>query len=185
MTQKGRHAGDRGNFYRDLLTMIGGILGVGAVVFLLLFVLAGDTADEPQATETTTTSSSSTTTTTSTTVPSTTTTLGTTTSTGVPVRANEDVRVVVLNSVGIAGAAGGFTTVLAEEGYQTLEAGDYRPEQNPTRIWFREGFSAEANEIASFMLEDAGTQTLVEALPDQTLEPGADIVVVLGTGYQE
>lgn len=186
MTQKGRHTGDRGSFYRDLLIMVGGILGVGALVFLLLFALAGDTNDEPGATDTTTTSSTTTTVvTTSTIVASTTSTLGTTTSTGVPVRANEDVRVVVLNSVGIAGAAGRFTSVLAAEGYQTLEAGDYRPEQNPTRIWFREGFSAEANKIASFMLEDSGTQTLVEALPDETLEPGADIVVVLGTGYEE
>lgn len=186
MTNKGRHAGDGGNFYRDLTIMVGGILGVGAIVFLVLFALAGDTTEEPEAVETTTTSSTTTSTlaTTSSTTATTTTTLGTTT-TDVPVRPPEDVRVVVLNSVGIAGAAGDFTAVLADLGYQTLQAGDYRPEQNPTRIWFREGFSAEANEIASFMLEDSGTQTLVEELPDETLEPGADVIVVLGTGYQE
>lgn len=186
MTGKGRHAGDGGNFYRDLIIMIGGIFGVGALVFVLLFVFAGDTTEEPVGAETTTTSSTSTTTA-ATSSPSvdTTTTTSSTTTTDVPVRAPEDVRVVVLNSVGIAGAAGRFTSVLADEGYQMLQAGDYRPEQNPTRIWFREGFSAEANQIASFMLADSGTQTLVEELPDETLEPGADIIVVLGTGYQE
>lgn len=187
MSTKGRHTGDGGNFYRDLGIMVGGILGLGALVFLLLFFFAGDTTEEPDALGTTTT------TTTTTTVPvdGSTTTLGTTstttptTNTSVPVRAPEDVRVVALNSVGIAGAAGLFTAKLTEQGYQTLQAGDYRPEQNPTRIWYREGFSAEANAIASFMLDDSGTQALVEGLPDDTLEPGADIVVVLGTGYQE
>jgi hypothetical protein len=35
------------------------------------------------------------------------------------------------------------------------------------------------------MAEDSGTETLVEPLPDESLKPGADLVVVLGTGYQE
>ena len=185
MANKGRHSGDSGNFYRDLAIMILAILAVGAIVFFLLFVFAGDTASL------TTTTSTTTTTTTSTTLAGTSTTsLGTTsssdtTTTTVPVRANEDVRVVVLNSVGIGGAAGRFTQELADLGYQTLQADDYRPEQDPTRIWFREGFSAEANQLAEYMLEDSGTETLVEPLPDETLKPGADLLVVLGAGYQE
>jgi hypothetical protein len=185
MSNKGRHAGEDGNFYRDLAIMILAIVGVGALVFFLLFLFAGDTASE------TTTTSSTTSTTTSTTVGESSTTepavvtSTTTTSTTVPVRANEDVRVVVLNSVAIGGAAGRFTQVLADLGYQTLQADDFRPEQDPTRIWFREGFSAEANTLAEFMAEDSGTETLVEPLPDETLKPGADLVVVLGTGYQE
>jgi hypothetical protein len=186
MSTKGRHSGEGGNCFRDLGIMIGGILGVGALVFLILFFFVGDTSEEPDAFGTTTT-------TTTTTAPvdgsstsiDTTSTTTPTTNTSVPIRAPEDVRVVALNSVGIAGAAGRFTAKLTEQGYQTLQAVDYRPEQNPTRIWYREGFSAEANAIASFMLDDSGTQTLVEGLPDDTLEPGADIVVVLGTGYQE
>lgn len=187
MSTKGRHSGEGGSFYRDLGIMIGGILGVGALVFLILFFFAGDTTEEPDALGSTTT----TTTTTSVPVDGSSTTLDTsststpTTDTSVPIRAPADVRVVALNSVGIAGAAGRFTAKLTEQGYQTLQAGDYRLEQNPTRIWYREGFSAEANAIASFMLDDSGTQTLVEDLPDDTLEPGADVVVVLGTGYQE
>ncbi|REK19824.1 MAG: LytR family transcriptional regulator [Actinobacteria bacterium] len=184
MSSKGRHSGDGGSFYRDLVIMVLAILAVGALVFFLLFVFAGDTASI------TTTTSSTTTTSTSTTLGETSTSVvdtssTTTTSTTIPVRANEDVRVVVLNSIGVAGVAGRFTQELADLGYQTLQADDYRPEQDPTRIWFREGFSAEANQLAQYMLEDSGTETLVEPLPDETLKPGADLIVVLGTGYQE
>lgn len=186
MANQGRHSGDSGNFYRDLAIMVGGIIGVGALVFFLLFLLARDTTSE-------TTTTSSTTSTVATTEPgettstadSTSTTEGVTTTLTVPVRPNDEVRVVVLNSVGIAGAAGRFTQILADAGYQTLEAGDYRPQQNPTKIWYREGFTAEANALALFMLDDSGTETQVEPLPDETLQPGADLIVVLGTGFQE
>lgn len=185
MANKGRHAGEDGNFYRDLAIMILAIVGVGALVFFLLFVFAGDTVSDTTTTSSTTSTTTSTTVGESSTTEPTVDTTTTTTSTTIPVRANEDVRVVVLNSVAIGGAAGRFTQVLADLGYQTLQADDFRPEQDPTRIWFREGFSAEANTLAEFMLEDSGTETLVEPLPDETLKPGADLVVVLGTGYQE
>jgi hypothetical protein len=186
MSVKGRHSGEGGNFYRDLAIMIGGILGVGALVFFVLFLFARDTTSETTTTSSTVFAPSSTvpgetTSTVATTTPGT----DPTTPSTVPVRPNEEVRVVVLNSVGIEGSAGRYTQVLADQGYQTLEAGDYRPQQNPTKIWFREGFSAEANALAAFMLEDSGTQTQVEPLPDETLQPGADLIVVLGTGFQE
>jgi hypothetical protein len=95
-------------------------------------------------------------------------------------RPPEEVRLVVLNSVGIAGAAGRLTQVLSEAGYQTLQATDYSPEQETSRLWYRDGFSAEANELLDF-IPDA----LVEPLGDEELEPGADVIVVLGTGYEE
>jgi hypothetical protein len=184
MANKGRHSGEGGNFYRDLGIMVAAIISVGAIVFFLLFLFAGDTVSETTTTNSTTSTSTSTTlgesSTTEGTAPSTTTTPAT-----IPVRANEDVRVVVLNSVGIGGVAGRFTQELADLGYQTLQADDFAPEQDPTRIWFRDGFSAEANALAEYMLEDSGTETLAEPLPDETLKPGADLVVVLGTGYQE
>lgn len=184
MEMKGRHSGEDGNFYRDLAIMVGGILGVGALVFFLLFLWAGDTSSQSTTTSSTTTTSPSPDE--SSTSPGTSTTAPTPTDpTTVPVRPNSEVRVVVLNSVGIAGSAGRFTQTLADEGYQTLEAGDFRPEQDPTRIWFRDGFSAEANALAESMSESSGTLTLVEPLPDETLQPGADLIVVLGTGYQE
>lgn len=186
MSTKGRHSGEGGNFYRDLAIMVGGILGVGALVFFILFLFARDTTSETTTTTSTIPVAESTLPgETTSTVASTTPGTDSTTSSTVPVRPNEEVRVVVLNSVGIEGAAGRFTQVVADEGYQTLEAGDYRPQQNPTKIWFREGFSAEANALAAFMLEDSGTQTQVEPLPDGTIQPGADLIVVLGTGFQE
>lgn len=87
---------------------------------------------------------------------------------------------VVLNSIGITGAAGRMTTRLEEAGYQTLAADDYEPVQNPSRLWYREGFSAEANELLEF-IEGA----IVEPLPDESLAEGADVIMILGTGFQE
>ena len=184
MTSKGKHSGGgTGAFYRDLALMIVGIIVVGGLVFFLLFLLA----DRPSATSTTTPVAGETTTTT--TQPSATTTEGSSTTsstapasttTTVPVRPPDEVRVVVLNSVGIAGAAGRMTERLDEAGYQTLPADDYSPEQDPSRIWYRPSFSAEANELLEF-IPDARVEPLAE--PD--LQPGADIVMVLGTGYEE
>ncbi len=182
MSTKGRHSGEDGNFYRDLLIMVGGILGVGALVFFVLFLIARDTTSETTTTSSTTSTAPENTTSTE---DSTSSTDGNTTTTAIPVRPNEEVRAVVLNSLGIAGIAGRFTQTLADEGYQTLEAGDYRPEQDPTQIWYRDGFSTEANALSAWMLEDSGTVTEVVALSDESLEPGADLIVVLGTGYQE
>ncbi len=184
---RGRHASTTsGSFYRDLVMMLLGILLVGAAVFLLLYLFAGN----PDAETGGPTSSSAASTTTPDTQPATSTTTApvTTTSTGaststtttVPVRAPAEVRVVVLNSIGLAGAAGRMTQQLADAGYQTQQAGDYQPEQDPSRIWYRDGFAPEGNAILGF-LPDA----LVEPLPDPTLEEGSDVIVVLGAGYQE
>jgi len=186
MAEKGRHANrPTGVFYRDLALMVLGILLVGAAVFLLLFLLADDGSTEAiskssSSTATTlleTTSSISVVTTTTTT---TTTIVTTTAETTVPVRPPEEVRVVALNAGASAGAAGRFSEVLDEAGYQTLPADDYSPDQDPSRIWYREGFSAEANQLLEFLPE-----ALVEPLPDEDLQPGADLIVVLGTGYEE
>jgi hypothetical protein len=187
MAEKGRHANrPTGVFYRDLALMVLGILLVGSAVFLLLFLLADDGSTEAISTSSSstattlaeTTSSSSVVTTTSSTT--TTTTVTTTTETPVPVRPPDEVRVVALNAGAPGGAAGRFSEVLDEAGYQTLPADDYSPDQDPSRIWYREGFSAEANEILEFLPE-----ALVEPLPDEDLQPGADVIVLLGTGYEE
>lgn len=184
---RGRHASTTSStFYRDLIMMVLGILLVGAAVFLLLYLFAGN----PDAEAGSPTSSSAASTTTSATQPATSTTATSTstsstgapasTTTTVPVRAPAEVRVVVLNSIGLAGAAGRMTQQFADAGYQTQQAGDYQPEQDPSRIWYRDGFAPEANAMLEF-IPDA----LVEPLPDPTLEEGSDVVVVLGTGYQE
>ncbi|HSK07355.1 MAG TPA: LytR C-terminal domain-containing protein [Acidimicrobiia bacterium] len=182
---KGKHAAESdASFYRDLAMMIVGILLVGAAVFLILYLLranpeavaGGDTTSPPASSSTSTTSTVATATTLGGTT-STSTSMATTT---VPVRPPEEVRVVVLNSVGLAGAAGRKTQELADAGYQTQQAGDLEPEQDPSRIWYREGFAAEANALLAF-LPDAS----VEPIPDPELEQGADVVLVLGAGYTE
>ncbi len=182
----GRHAADSSTgFYKDLATMILGILVVGAAVFVLLYFLVGDGNPAPATTSTSSPTTAAevtitTTTTTTTTVEVTTTAAVTTsTTTTVPVRPPGEVRVVVLNSMGLAGAAGRLSAILADEGYQALQVDDYQPEQDPSRIWYREGFSAEANSLLEF-LPDA----LVEEIPDSDLQSGADVVVVLGAGYE-
>jgi hypothetical protein len=179
MTGRGRHASDERRFYRDLAVMIGGIVLVGAALFFVLVLLA----DNPGASTTTTSrgqsSTSSVGSTTSSTLATTTTTVAPTT-TEVAVRDPSEVRVQVLNSMGLAGAAGRLTERLVAAGYQTLPASDFTPEQDPSRVWFREGFSAEANVLLEFI---PGAQ--VEALPDETVGEGADVVIILGTGYEE
>jgi hypothetical protein len=162
--------------------MVIGILLVGAAVFLLLYLFAGGADREATGSTTSNTSGSTAASvaepTTSTEAPSSTTTVAT--STTVPVRSPSEVRVVVLNSIGLAGAAGRLTQRLADAGYQTQQADDYQPEQDQSRIWYREGFAAEANELLAF-LPDAQ----VELLPEPDLEEGSDVVLVLGIGYEE
>jgi hypothetical protein len=180
---RGKHAAEsQGSFYRDLVMMIVGILLVGAAVFLILYFVnsdpdpvAGDTTGVTESTSTTTS-----TLVTSTTLSGTTSTSTAPPTTTLPVRPPQEVRVVVLNSVGLAGAAGRKTQELADSGYQTQQAGDMEPEQNPSRIWYRAGFAPEANELLEFL-----PGATVEPLPDSELEPGADVVLVLGTGYTE
>ncbi|MDX1469751.1 MAG: LytR C-terminal domain-containing protein, partial [Acidimicrobiia bacterium] len=104
----------------------------------------------------------------------------TTTTTTIPVRPPSEVRVAVLNSIGLTGAAGRLTEELANDGYQTLEADDFEPEQDPSRIWYREGFAAEANGLLVYV-----PSALVEMLPIPELSEGADVIIVLGVGYEE
>jgi hypothetical protein len=181
MSSRGKHAAKSSRaFYRDLLIMTLGIILVGAAVFLLLYLLAGD--PEPEALDTTAPNPTATSVEEATTTqPSTTTTAVTsTTSATVPLRPPGEVRVMVFNSIELSGAAGRYTQELADAGYQTLPADDLDPEYDPSRIWYREGFSAEANVLLALL-----PGALVEPLPDLEMAPGSDLVVVLGVGYEE
>jgi hypothetical protein len=181
MSSRGKHAAkSSGAFYRDLLIMTLGIILVGAAVFLLLYLLAGD--PDPEALDTTSSRPTATSVEEATTTePSTTTTAGTSsTSATVPLRPPGEVRVMVFNSIELSGAAGRYTQELADAGYQTLPADDLDPEYDPSRIWYREGFSAEANVLLALL-----PGGLVEPLPDPEMAPGSDLVVVLGVGYEE
>jgi len=181
MSSRGKHAAkSSGAFYRDLLIMALGIILVGAAVFLLLYLLAGDT--DPEAIDATASTSTATSLEAATTTePPTTSTLATsTTSATVPLRPPGEVRVMVFNSIELSGAAGRYTQELADAGYQTLPAGDLDPEYDPSRIWYREGFSAEANVLLPLL-----SGAVVEPLPDPEMAPGSDLIVVLGIGYEE
>jgi hypothetical protein len=183
MTNKGKHASQTpGTFYRDLAIMILGIIVVGAAVFFILYLLADQPATGPTTTSTTvaeTTTSDRDATSTTGDDSTTSTTIGGTSST-VALRPPGDVTVVVLNSMGLEGAAGRLNAEIAEAGYQTLTPDNLTPEQNPSRIWYREGFAAEAAALTDFV-----PGATVEPLPDESLQEGADVVLVLGTGYTE
>lgn len=183
MTNKGKHATQTpATFYRDLVIMVLGILVVGALVFLILYLLADEPATGPTSTTTTTVEETTSTTTpaTSTTVDESTSTTAPASSTTVQLRQPSEITVVVLNSIGVDGAAGRLTSDLAAQGFQTLTPDNYQPEVDPSRIWFREGFAAEAALMVDFI-----PGATVEPLPDDSTAVGADIVIVLGTGYSE
>ena len=180
----GRHAAPAGpSFYRDLLTMLGGILAVGIIVYLGLSALS--TTDSPGPVDTTE-SASTTPTPLTTAAPLTTTTRAaitttapptTTTSTTAALRPPSAIVVRVLNGVGTAGLASDVSSALQELGYQILEPGNFQ-ELAQSRVWYIEGFEGEAIELAL-------------QFPDALVEPTgaggeeeADIVVVLGQSYE-
>lgn len=202
MTDRGRHARRSGfGFYKDALILVAGILIVGAVVFGGLSLWAGSgeepdppatsagptsrattTSTAPDATAgpiTTATTATTATTTAATVAPSTTATSAPPTTLRPP-RVPADVRVVVLNSIGVTGLAADLTAELGELGYQIATPANYSPELSDTMIFHAEGFSLEALEI-------------VEVVPDGTVAPNSelagewdvDVVVVLGRSYQE
>lgn len=188
MSGRGKHAASGSSaFIRDLVVMAVGIVIVGVLLYGGLSLFAGlgsdDEADAGETTTTETTSPSSTeptsATTASTTTTTTTTTESTTTTTeAVVVREPSEVTVIVLNSTGQSGLAGGVTATLAEAGYQTLQADNYEPALEQSRVWFVGDFAPEAAELGANFVPDAA----VEAYEGPDV--GADIVVVLGAGFE-
>jgi len=198
MSERGRHVRRSGvGFYRDILFLVAGILIVGAIVFGGLSVWAGRGDQEAASTSTTSTSTSTTrpsdeatttsvasaTTTPPPTPPATTNGSSTTlqpTTTVREARSPEEVTVVILNSIGVAGLAAEETDELTALGYQTIPPDNYTPELSDTMIFHADGFALEALE-------------LTEVFPDGTVAPdpelatsqGTDIVVVIGLSHQE
>lgn len=186
---RGRHSSRRSPaFVRDLVIMAAGTLVVAALVFGALWVLTSlgddDTAVAATTTTTATTSTSAAQPETSTTPPtttaaSTTTTTAVATTTTLGVRDPSEIRLLVLNAKGVQGLAADVTEELSALGYQTVEP-DNHPALDRSRVWYREGFGAEALELgASF------PDALVEFNADVGVEWDADIVVVLGASYEE
>ena len=179
----GRHASPAGpRFYRDLLTMMGGILVVGIIVYLGLTAFSATqspgstdtTSAAATTTEAVTTSTSATTT--STTAPVTTST--STTTTIAPLRAPTEIQVRVLNGVGTAGLAAAVSDELQGLGYQMLDPGDYSPALAQSRVWYAQGFEGEAFELAAEFPDAQVEQANAE------FDAEADILVVLGDSYE-
>ncbi|HSJ33768.1 MAG TPA: LytR C-terminal domain-containing protein [Acidimicrobiia bacterium] len=201
MSDRGRHVRRSGlGFYRDVASLVAGIVLVGALVFGGLSWWAGRDGDSTTTTAggstlTTTTSTTVLTTAVPTTPPTTPPTIATSTSpsttdapatTSAPpttlrtARQPSEVRVIVLNSIGVTGLAGELSDQLGGMGYQMIEAANYTPELSDTMIFHADGYSLEALDLS-------------EAVPDGTVAPDqelaeewdVDIVVVIGRSYQE
>lgn len=187
----GRHAAPgQSRFWRDLIIMIAGIIGVAVIVFGGLWLLdggLGSSDDESTTTSTTepvTTTVPDTTTstlaTTSSTPAETTTTTVETTTTTQEARPPSEVTVQVLNHLAlIEGAAGRLTDTLQEAGYSTVTPSNY--EGDPlavSSIRYDPGFEAEAAALLDFV-PDAE----VEASPTPD-DPG-DVVILLGESFEE
>lgn len=185
MMDRGKHVSSGSSaFVRDLVIMGVGIVIVGVLLYggLSLFAGLGSDDDDPEAAETTVTTQpvdgSTSAPTTSTTVASTTTTVAESTTTTLALRGPGEVSVLVLNSTGRSGIAGALTTRLGEAGYQTLQADNYEPALDQSRVWFVGDFAPEAAELAAGFVPDAAVE------PYEGPDLGADIVVVLGAGYE-
>jgi hypothetical protein len=187
MDNRGKHvASGSSAFIRDLVIMAVGIVIVGVLLYGGLSLFAGLGSDEEPDTTATTTTATETTSPTSTAPtssvttqqPSTTATAAETTTTVVTVRPPSEVTVLVLNSTGRSGVAGALTTALGQAGYQTLQADNYEPPLEQSRVWYVGDFAPEAAEVAADFVPDGA----VEAYEGPDL--GADIVVVLGAGYE-
>ncbi len=176
---KGKHAsGPTGALIRDLAVMAFLFVAAGTLAFGFIWWLQGrgSTPEPPSTTSTVLSSGESTGTTPATTSPPPPTSALVTTTTQPPVRPPSEVQVLVLNAVGRAGIAGSLTDALAAAGYETLPPDNYSGTLEVSKVWFSEGFNAEAHELAAFV-PDAD----VELNPETAA--AADIVVVLGPTY--
>ena len=186
MVDRGKHvASGSSAFIRDMVVMAVGIVVVGVLLYggLSLITSLGDD-DDPVAgdTSTSTTESTEDTVSSTTTTTEATTTLPSapeTTTTTLPLpRPPAEVTVLVLNSTDRAGIAATLSTSLGEAGYQTLQADNYEPTLEQSRVWYVGDFAPEAADLAAEFVPDAAVE------PYEGPDLGADIVVVLGVGYE-
>jgi hypothetical protein len=185
MDGRGKHvASGSSAFIRDLVVMAVGIVIVGVLLYGGLSLFAGlgadDDADASGTTVTSVTTSPTSTEPTTTTAPTTTTTTAPTTTTteAIVLRDPSEVTVLVLNSTGRAGIAGALTTAFGQAGYQTLQADNYNPTLDQSRVWYLGDFAPEAAEIQAQFIPDGAVE------PYEGPDLGADVVIVLGAGYE-
>lgn len=196
----GRHlAPDRRRLYRETLRLaimliVLAVVLIGGAVWISGWLESGETQPVTATQDTITTTSvlaatlatrAPTTSTTSTVVTTTSiatttapSTSSTTTTTLPSVRSPSEITVIVLNSTDTKGMAARLTTRLSGLGYTTLEADNFTPFLEITRVWFVEGFGREAAVMAE-QIPDA----IVELFPNENAQ--SDITVVLGASFSE
>ncbi|MDP8959795.1 MAG: LytR C-terminal domain-containing protein [Actinomycetota bacterium] len=108
---------------------------------------------------------------------SSTTTQASSTTTAV-LRPPAELTVLVLNGTGRSGLAARVSGELGRAGYQTLQPDNTEEPFDTSRVWFAPGFEREARRLGN-AFPDARLEPYPEA------EPPANMVVVLGTSYQE
>ena len=161
--------------------MVGGIIVVAIVVYGLLWFFAGRDNSPPPTTAApaaTPTTAGVTTTTRPIVVSPTSVSTTEAPTTTVALRTPAEVRVLVLNAVGVTGLAAEVSEDLQGFGYQVLTPSNYQPALEQSRVWYGPAFEAEAFELAGVAFPDA----LVEL--NNELTPDADIVVILGASYE-
>ncbi|NND83925.1 MAG: LytR C-terminal domain-containing protein [Acidimicrobiia bacterium] len=187
----GQHlAPGRGRFFWELTryliawaAVVGALVGVFWLISNLLPAWL-ETTDTTEAVSTTVAAAPESTTTTvvevTTTTTSTTTTPTTTTTTLPPVQPVEETWVLVLNSTGRSGLAGGATGLLGDAGYLTLIPDNYPTTLEVTRILHAEGLGLEAAQLAASFFPEAEVLLDTEGLT--AADP--DLVVILGLDYE-
>ena len=157
-----------GSFTRSMLAAGGrgaGLVGLAVLIGIVLLQATDDSATPPGSPVPVAGRSSEVTTT-------------TVAQAGTGQRPPAQVEVLVLNAARVPGAAGTMSEKLQGLGYVTLTPGD-APQQDPTVVYFKPGFEAEADALAP----QVGGGAVTEPLPDPSPFAGtdqADLVVVIG-----
>lgn len=167
---RGRHAAADGSFGRSAgSAALRGAILIAAAILLGVVLLQATDSPEPFAgidsggdASTTTTEADDATSTTTTLAP----------------RPPAEVKVLVANGSGVAGAAGRVRDQLAAKNYNVLAATDATSSASASVVYFNEGFETEATVLASELATPPAVQPMPPEPPVTDLR-GADVLVVL------
>ncbi len=179
----GSHAADDGSFGRSAGIQAGRAVLLIAVAVVIGFVLlhrgpgggagAGASGGAPTGASATASPGSGAT-------GRTTTTAGTSPTTAAPLRAPENIKVLVANGTSTNGLAGRVTTELHAKGYNTLTATDTPNRPHASIVYFEPGYGPEAANLASKLALPATAVQPIAIPPPVSNLSGAQILVVAG-----
>ncbi len=192
----GRRQAPKSGFGRSMFSSVArgaGLVGLAVIIGVVLLQVvddgtSGSVTNGGSATTTTVASGVTTTTkpgttttkpgTTTTAKPATSSSTGPTTTTAAP-RAPAQVRVLVQNGSGVAGAAGAATTQLRTAGYQTDPAADADQRRVGTVAYYKAGYQADANAVLAVLNRGGAVEPIGN--PPPTGSANANVVVILGS----